>query len=506
MNRNLYRAFLLLTFLVLNGLILYGLSALWSYLNTGADRATMLHLPAQLTANYIPKVIWSPLKNEGRSMEQQTLQELERDYIKAWYVRNNALETNNHYGVQDYYTDSARVKIFDILDFNKENNTYIKTTTVEHHPTLEFYSADGKLAVLTDKNIQIHKEVFVDDIAVLKKASESTFKVMLLLEDGFWRIRHMVEIENEDHENKVESLPLQAFKTDIANSKGLNYYPKDNPWNMFGKRFNDTIIDNDFKKINSIGLNTIRIFVPYETFEKAVIDEEKLGQLKQTMDLAAKNGLKVTVTLFDFYGDYSLSDWTLTHRHAEKIVNALKDHEALLAWDIKNEPDLDFESRGKENVLSWLHQMIFEIRKWDTKNPITIGWSSPEAAIELLKEVDIVSFHYYRKPDDFKEAYTTLKNTVGTKPMVLQEYGYSSYSGLWNGYLGSAQDQADYYKEMQTVIEEENLPFLLWTLYDFEEVPNAVVGRLPWRKSQQKHFGIIDSHGELKPAYHHIIK
>lgn len=170
MNRNLYRTFLLLTFLVLNGLILYGLSSLWSYLNTGADRATMLHLPAQLTSNYVPKVIWSPLHNEGRPMEQQTLQELERDYIKAWYVRNNALETNNHYGVQDYYTDSARVKIFDILDFNKENNIYIKTTTIEHHPTLEFYSADGKLAVLTDKNIQIHKEVFVDDIAVLKKS------------------------------------------------------------------------------------------------------------------------------------------------------------------------------------------------------------------------------------------------------------------------------------------------------------------------------------------------
>ena len=506
MNRNLYRAFLLLTFLVLNGLILYGLSSLWSYLNTGADRATMLHLPAQLTSNYVPKVIWAPLQNEDRPMEQQTLQELERDYIKAWYVKNNAMETNNHYGVQDYYTDSARVKVFDILDFNKENNTYIKATTIEHHPILEFYSADGKLVVLTDKNIQIHKEVFVDGLSVLKKSSESTFKLMLLLEDGFWRIRHMVEIENKDQENKVEPLAPHEFEADIANGKGLNYYPKDNPWNMFGKQFNDSTIDHDFNRINSIGLNTIRIFVPYEAFGNAVVDEEKLGQLKQTMDLAAKNHLKVTVTLFDFYGDYSLSDWTLTHRHAEQIVNTLKDHEALLAWDIKNEPDLDFESRGKENVLSWLHQMIFEIRKWDAKNPITIGWSSPESAVELLKEVDIVSFHYYRKPADFKEAYLQLKKAVGTKPMVLQEYGYSSYSGLWNGYLGSAEDQADYYQEMQATINKENLPFLLWTLYDFEEVPNTVVGRLPWRKSQQKHFGIIDKNGELKPAYRNIVK
>lgn len=505
-NRNLYRAFLLLTFLVLNGLILYGISSIWSYLNTGADRATMLHLPAQLSSNYLPKLIWSPLQNEGRPMEKQTLGELERDYIKAWYVKNNALETNNHYGVKDYYTDSAQVKLFDILDFNKANKTSIKTTTIEHHTTLDFYSTDGKLVVLTDKNIQIHEEVYVDNLPVLKKSSENSFQVMLLLEDGFWRIRHMVEIENELSENKAARDIPQSVYSEILNTKGLNYYPQGNPWNMFGKQFNDTIIDKDFSRINSIGLNSIRIFVPYEAFGKAQIDEEKLAQLKRTMDLASKNKLQVTVTLFDFYGDYSLTDWTLTHRHAERIVNFLKDHKALLAWDLKNEPDLDFESRGKENVTSWLNQMIVEIRKWDTKNPITIGWSSPDAALNLSKEVDFVSFHYYRKQEDFIASYKILQSAITNKPIVLQEYGYSSYDGIWNGYLGSEEDQAAYYEEMQATIENENIPFLLWTMYDFIKVPNSVVGRLPWRKSQQKHFGILDMDGKLKPAYHQIVK
>ncbi|GAW89159.1 glycosyl hydrolase family 5 [Flavobacterium psychrophilum] len=52
--------------------------------------------------------------------------------------------------------------------------------------------------------------------------------------------------------------------------------------------------------------------------------------------------------MFDFYSDYTLESWTLTSRHAEKIVSEFKKHKAVLAWDIKNEPNLDFENRNKK--------------------------------------------------------------------------------------------------------------------------------------------------------------
>jgi len=500
LNRNLYRAFLLLTFLALNGLIIYGISAVFSYLNTGADRTTMLHLPAKLTASYLPKVYWGTLNNEGRPMEKQTLEEIERDYLKSWYVKNNALETNNHYGVKDYFTDSARVKLFRILDFNKLNKTTIKTTTIEHHPTLEFYSADGKLVVLTDENVEQYSEVFKDGRPILKKYTTNSYKVMLLLEDGFWRVRHIVEFNNENL--KEDNVNTREFNfNEIKAIKGLNYYPQASPWAMFGTRFNDSIISSDFKRINELGLNTVRLFIPFEDFGKGIIDNSKLQQVKTTLDIAQTYNLKVVITLFDFYGDYSITDWTLTHRHAEQIINSLKNHEALLAWDIKNEPDLDFESRGEQIVLAWLKQMINEIRKWDNSTPITIGWSTPNVATHLSQELDFVSFHYYKKPKDFLKSYQELRKTIVNKPIVLQEYGYSSYDGIWNAFLGSEEDQTNYYKVIQETLKNENVPFLFWTLYDFEEVPNSVVGRLPWRKKQQQNFGIIGIDGTLKPAY-----
>ncbi|WP_316927699.1 cellulase family glycosylhydrolase [Maribacter sp. HTCC2170] len=504
MNRTIYRVLLILSFLALNGLILFGLSSVWSYLNTGADRSKMLHLPQELSANYLPKIEWEPLENDGRPMEKQTLDEIERDYLKAWQIRNIALENNSEYGVADYYTDSARVKLFSILDLNRTKNTTVKSATLRHRPKLEFYSTDGKIIVLTDTNVERYEEIYLNDNLILKQKSTSSYQIMLLLEDGFWRIRHFVEIPS----SKTKTIPQKkntSFDVSISKIRGINYYPKKTPWNMFGKQFQDSIIDRDFSKIKTLGLNTVRIFVPYDAFGKAEVDFEKLEQLKRTLDLATRNDLKVMVTLFDFYGDYGIQDWTISHRHAEQIVTELKNHKALLAWDIKNEPDLDFKSRGKEKVLAWLEQMISSVNEWDKLHPVTIGWSSPEVAFNLSQEVDFVSFHYYRDAPSFPKAYEELKNKVPSKNLVLQEFGYSSYDGIWNAFLGSQENQAKYHTEIQKTLEENNIPFLFWTLYDFEEIPSSVVGKLPWRKARQKHFGIFDFDGKQKTVYPVII-
>jgi len=500
LNRTLYRALLIASFVLVNALLLFGIGAVWSYLNTGADRSTMLHLPQTLAATYRPHVEWDTMANEGRPMETQTLMEIERDYLKAWQLRNLALESNDPHGISDYYTDSARVKLYQMLDLNRASNTSIKTSSLRHHPTLEFYSADGKIVVLTDKNVERYEAVYSNDSLILEQKLTTSFQVMLLLEDGFWRIRHMVEGE-PTFENGVPSPENPPSVDTISKIKGINYYPRATPWAMFGEAFDETIIGNDFASIKSLGINTVRIFVPYADFGKAELRIDRLERLKQTLDLAEHQGLQVMVTLFDFYGDYDIRDWTLTHRHAEEIVKSLKEHKALLAWDIKNEPDLDFDSRGKERVMAWLGQMISEIKRWDSKHPVTIGWSHPSVAPKLSEEVDFVSFHYYGEPSDFSTAYAELQQAVPKKPLLLQEYGYSSYNGLWNLYLGSEEDQASYFTQMRESLKTQGLPHMFWTLYDFESVPEEVVGKLPWRKAKQRHFGLLDREGNPKPVW-----
>ncbi len=177
-----------------------------------------------------------------------------------------------------------------------------------------------------------------------------------------------------------------------------------------------------------------------------------------------------------------------------------------MAWDIKNEPDLDFESRGRDRVLAWLREMIQQVKHWDPDHPVTIGWSSPGAAQELHKQVDFVSFHYYKDPADFPKDVADLKKVVGNKEVLLGEFGYSSYSGIANLYTGSEEKQALYYSEMMASIRQLELPALSWTLHDFEDIPERVVGKLPWRKAEQEHFGLIDKNGTPKPAFDHLFK
>ena len=118
LNKNLYRALLIVTFVALNGLIIWGISSVLAYLNTGADRSTMLHAEVINSKIYTPKINWDISAVEGRPMEKPTLQEIEDNYLKSWYVRNNAYKTNNTHGIADFYTDSARVNLHKIIQLN----------------------------------------------------------------------------------------------------------------------------------------------------------------------------------------------------------------------------------------------------------------------------------------------------------------------------------------------------------------------------------------------------
>ncbi len=500
LNKNIIRGFLIASYVLLLALILFGVSALYSYLNTGADRSSMLHTKIDAKEHYTPKITWKSINNEGRPIDKETLKNIESDYLDAWYVRHVAYKTNLKEGVSDYYTANAREHIFNIISLNTAENTSITSTTLEHNPTIAFFSEDGQLAVLKDENVVEYKRVYKDKALVLETTEVSNYKIILLLEDGFWKIRQLIK--------EPASKPIDAIKptnnASILSLKGINYYPQATPWDLFGKDFNMETIAKDFKIIRNAGLNSIRIFIPYDDFGKASVIPNKLKKLKQILDAAETHNLKVVVTLFDFYGDYSVLDWTLNHKHARTIVSKFKDHKAILAWDIKNEPNLDFNSRGELAVTSWLQHLVKLVKSIDPNHPVTIGWSNSKSATVLKDDLDFISFHYYEDLNNLDDTYKTLKSNIPNKPIVLGEFGLSSYNGLWNPFGASEKEQATYHKRAQKIIKKNEMPFISWTLYDFNHIPKEVAGRLPWRKNKQEAFGFIDTEGKRKAAFEFI--
>ncbi|WP_111707429.1 glycoside hydrolase family 2 TIM barrel-domain containing protein [Lutibacter citreus] len=510
-NKNIYRGILILTFVAVNAFILYGASSVLGYLKTGADRSTMLHTEIKSVDIYLPKTTWSSLDNPGRPISDEALNSIEDNYLKSWYITNIAYATNDPYGIEDFYTDSARVHIYETIKLNKKEHITIESTTLNHEPKLDFYSEDGTLAVISDDNVIEHQKTYKNKELIFTETDTSSYQLLLLLEDGFWRIRHKIKKPNPSNIASEKTTPfayIQGSNIIVNNipfiTKGINYYPQNTPWNMFGENFDIHVIEKDLKIIKDSKLNSIRIFLQYEDFGKAHVPYNKIEKLKMVLDTAEKLDLKVVVTLFDFYGDYSLMNWTLTHRHAEQIVSFFKNHKAILAWDIKNEPDLDFESRNKEVVCSWLNQMIVEVKKFDPNHLITIGWSSPEVAVNLATKVDFVSYHYYKQIENFSSDIKLLKQNTFGKPLVLQEFGLSSYNGVWNAFRGGETQQANYHKKMQENLKKDSLAFMSWSLYDFKSIPTSVAGILPWRKTKQKYFGFINENGDEKPSFSYI--
>ena len=102
-------------YVALIAFITFGIGALYSYLNTGADRSKMLHTEIKKIDQYLPEIVWSPLENEGRLIDEQTLKKIENDYLDAWYVKLVAYNTGETTGIKDYYTESARENIFNFV-------------------------------------------------------------------------------------------------------------------------------------------------------------------------------------------------------------------------------------------------------------------------------------------------------------------------------------------------------------------------------------------------------
>ncbi|WP_378186543.1 cellulase family glycosylhydrolase [Aquimarina sp. W85] len=509
-NKLFYRILLVSSFLLVNIAVLFGISQVLSFLNTGADRTSMLHINFEKKEVYRPKLLWQDSINPGRPIEKFTMRSIQSDYLKSWYVRQNSFAKTETIGISDYFTQNAKKKLVEHVNYLALNKTHIAGTTLSHNLNLDFLSSDGQLAICTDKNVRAYQKVYHKGELIQQGNTVSTYKIVFLLEDGFWKIRHMVKqpvTKQLDTFHNTQYFTIKNDKVYYKNKrfkiKGVNYYPKDSPWDMFGEEFDIDKISKDFELIKTSGLNTLRIFLQYEDFGKDHVKKGKLKKLDAVLKSAEKLGLKVIVTLFDFYGDYSVLDWTLTHRHAEQIVSYFSNNQTILAWDIKNEPDLDFENRGEEEVIAWLEEMVYQVKKHAPKQLVTIGWSTIDKALVLNDKVDLLSFHYYEDIKYFADKYKTLQ-TNSEQPLILGEFGISSNFGFWAPFGKSETDQANYHKQFQELIKKNQINFMSWTLYDFTKIPISVVGRLPWRKKQQQHFGFIDKSGNKKPSFKYI--
>ena len=287
----------------------------------------------------------------------------------------------------------------------------------------------------------------------------------------------------------------------IDKVRGLNYYNQSSPWLDFWLDFDLKIIRKDLMMVKDLRMNTIRIFIPSDGVVPGLQHKVMLDKLELLLDECLVLDIDVIITLFDFPVSFDLSYYPKSERQLEDMLTRFKDHAAVLAYDLKNEPDLDFERNGKKEVLQWLTYLIEKARTFDPNHLLTIGWSNPEDAVLLADKLDFVSYHYYRDPKSLTLDMLKLKEAVN-KPLLLGEFGIPS-NKKWYYPIGTSQiEQSEYLKEMKREMDINGLPYLLWTLHDFDDIPTEVFGYKKWAHSKQKYFGLLDKNGVKKPAYY----
>ncbi len=294
--------------------------------------------------------------------------------------------------------------------------------------------------------------------------------------------------------------------------RGLNYYPIEYPFWKFLQVDNATLAW-DVELMAEAGINTLRIFVWNDALftcpnDGAVPIPSQIARLDWVIQTAALRGLYLVVTLHEqpdparppLYGDP-----TSVIAQTAYLVQRYKDEPAILAWDLRNAGDADYQGGviggverqahvERRDVLDWLIRTAAAVRAIDERHLITAGWHTDAAA--TFPAVDMVSFQHWREPDDLYERVRTLRDQTD-KPLLLIAVGYDSQTR-------NESQQSAALRRALTIAEEtvawgETAGWLVWTAFDFVPISPCETASCA-DEDIPHHFGMWHTDRSPKPA------
>jgi len=289
---------------------------------------------------------------------------------------------------------------------------------------------------------------------------------------------------------------------------GINYYPMKYPWRRFLTEANMDSIGVELEIMHNIGINTLRLFLWNQAlFQCNGIStqpvEAAFTRLDDMMQLAHDHDMRLIVTLNDMP---DLSQHVLYDNpdHLQEqtriIISRYQNEPVILAWDLRNEGDIDYGSRNilevqfpRTQVLGWLHDTSELVRSIDSHHLITAGWLNEAHSTDPY--VDFLSFHHWTSADDLAQRIRGLQLASG-KPILLQEVGYSTHRDLF-----TPETQADLLRSiLQTSYEENLLGWMVWTAFDFSITDTCYPSPCQSPDNLEHYFGIWTVDYQPKPA------
>lgn len=288
--------------------------------------------------------------------------------------------------------------------------------------------------------------------------------------------------------------------------RGANYYPVHSPWRRFLTETTRETLQTEFALMREAGLNTLRIFLWYEALFQcpgsgAVPRPDNFERLDEFIYLAGEAGFRLIVTLNDL-PDLELFPLYTAPAHTQAqtryIVSRYRDEPVIMAWDLRNEGDIDYRERfPRRQVLAWLAETSAMVRRVDSMHLITAGWL--QDSLGTAPYVDFLSFHHWHSSAELAERIQALRKMTG-KPLLLEEVGYSA--------LGRTEEEQAVLLDQAIATAERHAiaGWLVWTAFDFTRESTCWPGPCLSPDNREHYFGLWHVEYNPKPAVEVVLR
>lgn len=303
--------------------------------------------------------------------------------------------------------------------------------------------------------------------------------------------------------------------------RGTNYFPQETPWDGMWIATSAETIRADLDLAASLGLNTLRIFLPWnETMEAAgLVDAEGnvsrlyLARFESFLDEAWKRGIR-SIVCFNF--EYRLREpripknWRLA---METFAVRHQDDGRILMWDLMNEPE---RLGWSEETMAYLQDSLRAIKEFAPNHLTTVGIGYQIEQLLPAGLPDILQYHDYAPfrellDQGFLRSAQVMRHhrrLGGSRPLFVGEFGAPTAAepgfgvGMeWDAPLGEdevaateAQQLLRYALVLAAAEHCRIAGVLSWCLYDYPPQPKGFLvptGAL---------FGMVRLDGTLKPS------
>ncbi len=350
---------------------------------------------------------------------------------------------------------------------------------------------------------------------------------------------------------------------------GVNYWPCRKAMYWWDD-FDAGEVREEFAMIRDLGLTHVRFFLLWESFQSRpeAVARQALADLRTVCNVAADLGLLLQPTFFTGHmsGPNWAPDWLLSNRRIQKgerqivslrrptgspttiyntytepfviaaerlllrtVCGELKDHPAIWAWSLGNEPDLFCRPPNAAAGRGWVADMVRTIKSVDPNHPVLIGLhtASIDADVglrvdDIAQETDISVMHGYsiyhplaRSPLDVNYVPFTagLTAALAGRPVLYEEFGVntqwpdgpSRWAPLinWDGsvrqvFYASEDDAAAYYAGVLPRLQRMGcLGAFCWCFPDYDP---KLWDRPPCDLQPfERFFGLFRPDGSIKP-------